>query len=75
MRKQENQNEPGHGNSLAAWSAVIIGIISSALLTLGWVMQSQALLMVGGFVAVIALAAGPVLAKLGYGVAGKSAKH
>lgn len=69
-----DQDELGHGNSIAAWTAVIVAMIGISLATLGWVMLSDLMMYVGGGLSVSALIIGPVLAKLGYGVAGKSAK-
>ena len=33
------QEEPGHGNSIAAWTAVIVAIIGVSLATLGFLMK------------------------------------
>ena len=64
------ESEPGHGNSPAAWTAVIIMLIAFAIGTLAFwfnlawlVFASAGLVLVGGL-------AGFVLAKLGYGVGG-----
>lgn len=61
---------PGHGNSPAAWVAVIIMLVAFAIGTLAFwfdiawlVWASAGLLVVGGI-------AGLVLARLGYGVHG-----
>lgn len=70
-----DENEPGHGNSPAAWVAVIIMLVAFAIGTfafwftaegadLGWlVWASGGLLVLGPIV-------GFVLSKLGYGVNG-----
>lgn len=62
--------DPGHGNSPAAWTAVIIMLVAFTIgtvafwLDLAWlVWASVGLLVVGAIV-------GGVLAKLGYGVGG-----
>jgi hypothetical protein len=68
------ENEPGHGNSIAAWTAVIIAIIGTALLTLGVLIINSPLIIAGAVLSVLSIVIGPVLAKLGYGVAGKSIK-
>jgi hypothetical protein len=69
-----HQDEPGHGNSIAAWTAVIVSIVGVTILTWGYMVQSDVLMYVGGAVTVLSIVVGPVLAKLGYGVAGKSSK-
>jgi len=64
------ESDPGHGNSPAAWTAVIIMLVAVAIGTLAfwfnvaWVVwASVGLLIVGAIV-------GWVLKKLGYGVDG-----
>ena len=69
-----NHEEPGHGNTVAAWSAVIVAILGVALATFGYLFSSSLLLASGGIVTAISIALGPVLAKLGFGAAGKNAK-
>lgn len=63
-------SDPGHGNSPAAWTAVIIMLVAFAIGTLAFwfnivwlVIASAGLVVVGGIV-------GFVLGKLGYGVGG-----
>jgi len=65
-----DDNDPGHGNSPAAWTAVIIMLVAFAIGTLAFwfnvpwlVFASAGLLLVGAL-------SGVVLAKLGYGVGG-----
>ena len=41
------ENEPGHGNSIAAWTAVIIAIIGTGLLTLGVLIINSPLIIAG----------------------------
>ena len=62
--------DPGHGNSPAAWTAVIIMLVAVTIGTLAFwfdiawlVWASVGLLVVGAIV-------GAVLARLGYGVGG-----
>lgn len=68
----ENANEPGHGNSVAAWTAVIVAMLGSALVTLGFIIKIDIILYIGTGLTVVSIALGPILAKLGYGVAGKN---
>jgi len=63
--------ELGHGHSIAAWTAVLVAILGVSIVTLG-VCFDMAILNIGGSViTVISFFLGPVLARLGYGVAGK----
>jgi hypothetical protein len=64
------ESDPGHGNSPAAWTAVIIMLVAVTIGTfafwfnVAWLVYASAgLLVVGAIV-------GGVLAKLGYGVSG-----
>jgi len=63
-----HENEPGHGHSIAAWSAVITAIIGSTIATVGVVLPDGTLVAIGTVLAVLAIPMGPILAKLGYGV-------
>ena len=70
----EHQDEPGHGNSVAAWTAVIVAIIGVTAVTLGVLINMMTLTWIGTALTVISIPLGPIMAKLGYGVAGKSSK-
>lgn len=70
----QNSTDPGHGNSVAAWTTVTILMVSSALVTLfvwfgQWdlVYASSALVPAG-------LIVGLILKKAGYGVGGSKTK-
>jgi hypothetical protein len=67
-----HENEPGHGHSIAAWSAVIVAIIGVTIATLGVWLGDNTMTIAGSVVTVLSIGLGPVLAKLGFGVAGKS---
>lgn len=64
------QSDPGHGNSPAAWTAVIIMLIAVAIgvlafwFALVWLVFAAAGLLLAGALT------GAVLARLGYGVGG-----
>lgn len=67
---EHDPSEPGHGNSPAAWTAVIIMLVAFAIGTLAfwfnipWLVAGAAgLLLIGALV-------GAVLGKMGYGVGG-----
>ena len=61
-------NEPGHGHSIAAWAAVITAIVGVTIGTLGVVIEDATLVIIGSVVTVVSIPLGPVLAKLGFGV-------
>ena len=63
-----HENEPGHGHSIAAWSAVITAIIGSTIATVGVVLPDGTLVAIGTVLTVLAIPMGPILSKLGYGV-------
>ena len=67
-----DSNDPGHGHSTAAWSAVIVAVLGVTLLTLGVCLPDTAITIVGTIITGVSFFVGPVLAKLGYGVAGKN---
>lgn len=66
--------EPGHGNSVAAWTTVIIIIIASCIGTLFFFLDQPMLVWASAGLAVAGLVAGYVLSKMGYGVGGKHTK-
>jgi hypothetical protein len=63
-----HENEPGHGHSIAAWSAVITAVVGTSIATVGVVLPDGTLVAIGTVLAVLAIPMGPVLAKLGYGI-------
>lgn len=67
----EHANEPGHGDSIAAWVAVIIIIVASAAGTLAMWFEQYPLVWLCGVLALAGIAVGIVLARLGYGISGK----
>lgn len=64
----EEQHED-HGHSVAAWTAVAIILVGSAITSAAVVMPSVALGVVGGIVIVAGAVAGKLLAMAGYGAA------
>lgn len=60
-----------HGQSLAAWTAVIIMIAASALMSLAVAFPNVPLFIGGAVLIVVGAVAGKVLAAAGYGQAGK----
>jgi hypothetical protein len=63
-----HDNEPGHGHSIAAWTAVITAVVGVTIATLGVVLEDTSLTIIGSVITVISIPLGPVLAKLGFGV-------
>lgn len=65
-----DENEPGHGNSPAAWVAVVIMLVAFTIGTLAfwfdvpWLVWASAGLLVAGVLT------GVVLSRMGYGVNG-----
>ena len=71
----ENQVEPGHGDSVAAWTTVSIIIAAFALGTLFFWLDIPALVWASAGLAVAGVAIGLYLKKAGYGVGGSKSKH
>lgn len=67
-----NVNDPGHGDTVAAWTTVITIMVAFAVATLGAWFFNTFLLITGGVLVVAGLAAGYVLKRAGYG---KDASH
>lgn len=62
--------EPGHGDSPAAWTAVIVMLIGIAAGTVAFFLQQAWLVWVCVGVVVVGALLGWILAKAGYGVKG-----
>jgi hypothetical protein len=67
----DHPNDPGHGDSIAAWVAVIIIIIASGVATWAYYFDYIEIVWISGAVTLLGVAAGVVLAKMGYGIKGK----
>ncbi|TQL47993.1 hypothetical protein FB562_1072 [Homoserinimonas aerilata] len=63
-------SDPGHGNSPAAWTAVVIMLVAFVLGTTFFWLEMPALVIASGGLLLVGLIAGWVLAKAGYGVGG-----
>lgn len=71
-----NQNtDPGHGDSVAAWTTVSIIIVAFALGTLFFWLDIAILVWACAFLALAGLGVGYYLKKAGYGVGGSKSKH
>ncbi|GAA4743283.1 hypothetical protein GCM10025783_13540 [Amnibacterium soli] len=63
-------DEPGHGSSPAAWTAVVIMLVGLAIATAALFLDAYALCYAGGALVVVGLIVGGVLKALGFGVGG-----
>ncbi len=66
----DETSEPGEGNSLAAWTAVIIMLVAVTIGTIAFFFNLQAVVWAAVGLLVVGLIAGGVLSRLGYGVSG-----
>jgi hydrogenase-4 membrane subunit HyfE len=71
----ENQNEPGHGDSVAAWTTVIIIIVAFALGTVFFWLDNAPLVWASAGLALTGVVVGLFLKRAGYGVGGSKSKH
>ena len=63
-------NDPGHGNSPAAWTAVTIMLIAFVIGTIAFFMDIPWLVWAAGALVIVGLLVGWGLSKAGYGVNG-----
>jgi hypothetical protein len=64
------ESDPGHGNSPAAWTAVIIMLIAFAIGTFAFWFEITWLVIASAGLVVVGAIVGFILAKAGYGVNG-----
>ena len=64
------ESDAGHGNSPAAWTAVIIMLVAFTIGTVAFVLDYPIIVWASAGLLVIGAITGWVLAKLGYGVGG-----
>lgn len=69
-----NNSDPGHGNSVAAWTTVTILMVSSALVTLFFWFGQWDLVYASAALIPAGLLVGLILKKAGYGVGGSKTK-
>lgn len=71
-----NHEEPGHGNSIAAWVTVGLVTLAFAIGTLFFWFDNPLVVMLSAGLAVISPVVGYLLKQAGYGVGGsKSSSH
>jgi len=66
-----DDSEPGHGNSPAAWTAVIIMLVAFTAGTLFFWLDIPALVFASAGLLLVGAISGLVLKRLGYGVGGE----
>ena len=71
----ENLTDPGHGDSVAAWTTVSIIILAFALGTFFFWLDIAVLVWASFGLALVGLGAGFYLKKAGYGVGGSKSKQ
>lgn len=64
------ESEPGHGNSPAAWTAVIIMLVAFSIGTLAFWFDMAWLVFASVGLLIVGFLVGVVMAKAGYGVGG-----
>jgi hypothetical protein len=70
----ENLNDPGHGDSVASWAAVIIIIIAFTIGTFAFWFDIAPLVWASAVLAVAGVPVGILLKRSGYGVGGEKSK-
>ena len=69
-------SDPGHGNSTAAWAAVVIMLVGFTIGTIAFFLVVEWLVWASAALVVVGLIVGWILVKAGYGVRGaKSAQR
>lgn len=69
-----HENEPGHGNSVAAWTTVTIVIAAFTIGTLFFFLDNALMVWLSALLAVAGPVVGLVLKRAGYGVGGSKTK-
>ena len=71
----EHHDEPGHGNSIAAWTTVGVVILAFSIGTLFFFFDNPVMVWLSAVLALGAVGIGYYLKKAGYGVDGQHSKH
>ncbi len=69
-----SNTDPGHGNSVASWTTVIIIMVATLLGTWFFWENQPTMVWASGGLVVVGLVAGAVLKAAGYGVGGSKTK-
>jgi uncharacterized membrane protein len=70
----ENVNDPGHGDSIASWAAVITIVVAVAIGTLAFWFDQPVIVWFSAVVALLGIPLGIFLKRSGYGVGGSKSK-
>ncbi|MDH6180957.1 F0F1-type ATP synthase assembly protein I [Microbacteriaceae bacterium SG_E_30_P1] len=65
-----NETDPGHGNSPAAWTAVVIMLVGFTIGTIAFFFDLAWLVVASAGLVVVGAVVGWLLSKAGYGVGG-----
>ena len=65
----------GHGNSIAAWTAVGTVIVGSIVTAAGVIATSWLVSILGGVICIAGGVSGKVLSAMGFGIAGRPGQH
>jgi len=71
----ENHDEPGHGNSIAAWVTVGVIILAFSVGTLFFFLDNALMVWLSAALAIGGVGLGYYLKQAGYGVDGQQTKH
>lgn len=71
----EHHDEPGHGNSIAAWTTVGVVILAFSIGTLFFFLDNAVMVWLSAVLALGGVGIGYYLKKAGYGVDGQHSKH
>lgn len=69
-----NSTDPGHGNSVASWTTVIVILVAFTVGTLFFFLDNAVMVWASAALALAGLVIGWVLKRAGYGVGGKHTK-
>lgn len=69
-----NSTDPGHGNSVAAWTTVIVIMLAFAIGTVFYWLDQPTMVYASAGLAVFGLVLGGILKAAGYGVGGRHTK-
>ena len=70
----ENLNDPGHGDSVASWTAVTIIMVAFTIGTFAFWFDIAPLVWASAVLALAGIPAGIILKRAGYGVGGEKSK-
>jgi multisubunit Na+/H+ antiporter MnhG subunit len=74
MKHMQNTDDPGHGNSPAAWVTVTLIIIAFSVGTVFFFLEMAALVVASAVLALVAPLVGLAMKRAGYGVGGSKTK-